>query len=334
MKFGFSTHMRYPKQFRTLSWSDLYRAEIDIAVYAEELGFDTCWVYEHHFTEPEGHLPSPMAVCAAIAARTKRIEIGPNLILPLHDPVLIAEEAAVIDLLSAGRFVLGLVQGYREREYGAWGIPTSERGPRLSEAVDIIRKCWSGERFDYEGKFWKYRDVCMDPPPAHDIPILYGARAPAGLRRAARDRVGIISQGPGMESPRFYAEQCKQEGWGPGEVRHLRYFVIDDDPEKAWAEMRPYAENMMKVYDQWFQNSKDTGVTQVAGKALNADALLQDDLYIVGTPEHAVERIKKLKAEYPDVKEVWGLFAFPGLPHDKVAKSMELFARKVMPQVR
>ena len=107
MKVGFSIHMRYPQQFRTKSWSQLYQDEIDLAVYAEELGFDSCWVYEHHFTEPEGHCTSPMAVCAALAARTKRMEIGPNLILPLHDPVLVAEEAAVIDLMSGGRFCLG-----------------------------------------------------------------------------------------------------------------------------------------------------------------------------------------------------------------------------------
>ena len=167
-----------------------------------------------------------MAVCAALAARTKRMEIGPNLILPLHDPVLVAEEAAVIDLMSGGRFCLGLVQGYRGVEYDGWGIPTGERGRRLSEGVDIIRKCWQGETFSYDGEFWKYSNITPDPPPAHDIPILYGARAPVGLRRAARDRVGILSQGPGMESPKRYAEECKKLGWGPGDVRHLRYFVV------------------------------------------------------------------------------------------------------------
>jgi len=334
MKVGFSIHMRYPQQFRTKSWPQLYQDEIDLAVYAEELGFDSCWVYEHHFTEPEGHCTSPMAVCAALAARTKRMEIGPNLILPLHDPVLVAEEAAVIDLMSGGRFCLGLVQGYRKVEYDGWGIPTSERGRRLSEGVDIIRKCWQGETFSYDGEFWQYSNITPDPPPAHDIPILYGGRAPTGLRRAARDRVGILSQGPGMESPKLYAEECRKLGWGPGNVRHLRYFVVSEDPEKTWAELKPYAENMMKVYDKWFQNTKDRGVTQVIGDELNADDLLADDLYIVGTPEHAIERVNKLKADYPDIHEVWGLWHFPGLAHEKVAESLELFANKVMPHIR
>ena len=124
--------------------------------------------------------------------------------------------------MSGGRFCLGLVQGYRGVEYDGWGIPTSERGRRLSEGVDIIRKCWQGETFSYDGEFWQYSSITPDPPPAHDIPILYGARAPVGLRRAARDRVGILSQGPGMEAPKLYAEECKKLGWGPGDVRHTK----------------------------------------------------------------------------------------------------------------
>ena len=91
---------------------------------------------------------------------------------------------------------------------------------------------------------------------------------------------------------------------------------------------------MMKVYDKWFQNSKDRGVTQVIGDELNADDLLKDDLYIVGTPEHAIERVNKLKADYPDIHEVWGLWHFPGLAHEKVAESLELFANKVMLYIR
>ncbi len=334
MKVGFSIHMRYPKQFRTKSWTQLYQDEIELAVHAESLGFDSCWVYEHHFTEPEGHCPSPMAVCAALAARTKRMEIGPNLIMPLHDPVFIAEESAIIDLMSGGRFCLGLVQGYREVEYDGWGIPTSERGPRMTEAVDIIRKCWEGETFSYDGKFWQYKNITQDPPPAHDIPILYGGRAPAGLRRAARDGAGILSQGPGMDAPQIYADECRKQGLEPGQVRHLRYFVVSEDPEKSWNELRPYAENMMKIYDKWFQNSKDRGVTDKTGDELNADDLLGDDLYIVGTPEQAIERVNKLKAAYPDIHELWGLWHYPGLSHEKVADSMELFANKVMPFIR
>ena len=91
---------------------------------------------------------------------------------------------------------------------------------------------------------------------------------------------------------------------------------------------------MIKIYDKWFENYKDGGVTEVTGDNLNDDDLLGDDLYIVGTPEQAIERVNKLKDAYPDIHELWGLFHFPGLPHEKVAESMELFANKVMPHIR
>ncbi len=334
MKIGFSIHMRNPRAYRSKSWAQLYQDEVELAVYCEQLGFDSCWIYEHHFNEPEGHSTSPMILCAVVAARTQRIEIGPNLVMPLHDPVLIAEEAAVIDLVSGGRFALGLVQGYRREEYEGWGIPTKERGPRLSEAVDIIRKCWSGEKFSYDGKFWTYKDVAVDPPPAHDIPILYGGRSPAGLRRCARDKVGVLSQGPGMEAPQYYAERCRELGWEPGQIRHLRYFLVSDDPEKFLAENGRYAEHMMRVYDEWIQTSQDDGVTQARGSQISIEDLKNDDLFIIGTPEQAVERILKLKADYPDIHELWGNFNFPGMTMDAIKAHLELFATKVMPAIR
>jgi alkanesulfonate monooxygenase SsuD/methylene tetrahydromethanopterin reductase-like flavin-dependent oxidoreductase (luciferase family) len=334
LRIGLSIHMRYPQQYRTKSWTQLYRDEIDLVVHAENLGYDTCWVYEHHFSEPEGHCPSPMAVCAALAARTKRMEIGPNLILPFHDPVQVAEESSVIDAISGGRFVLGLVQGYRQREYDAWGIPTKERGPRLSEGVEIIKRCWSGERFSYDGKFWQYKDVQIDPAPESEIPIFYGARAPAGCRRAARDEVGVISQGDGVESVKIYADHCRELGREPLGVRHLRYIWVSDDPEREWAWLKPYALNMMKVYEDWIGTSSDPGLDVPQGQELDADTLRNADMYLIATPEDAAARINKLKEEYPALEEVWGLFHFPGVPHEKVAEQLELFASRVIPQVR
>ncbi|MEZ5121121.1 MAG: LLM class flavin-dependent oxidoreductase [Solirubrobacterales bacterium] len=334
LRVGLSIHQRYPKQYRTKSWSQLYQDEIELVVHAENLGYDTCWVYEHHFSEPEGHCASPMAMCAALAARTRRMEIGPNLIAPFHDPVLIAEEAATIDLLSGGRFVMGLVQGYRAEEYAAWGIPTKERGPRLTEAADIMRRCWTGERFDYDGKFWSYRGVEMTPPPEREIPIFYGARAPAGCRRAARDDVGVISQGDGVESVKIYADHCRELGREPRGVRHLRYIWVSDDPDREWAWLKPYALNMMQVYEQWIGTSSDQGLDVPQGEELDADTLRQADMYLISTPEDAVRRINALREEYPDLEEVWGLFHFPGVPHEKVAEQLELFASRVIPHIR
>lgn len=339
MRIGLSVNLRYPEPYRTKPWHVFYQEEVDLAVWAESIGFDTCWVYEHHFIqEEEDHSSAPMVVCSNILARTKRMEVGPNLISPLHDPVLIAEEAATMDLMSGGRFLMGMVQGYRKPEYDGFGIPTKERGPRQSEFTDIVRKCWTGERFSYDGKFWKYNDIRVHPQPMNgECPMFYGPRTPAGLRRAARDNVGIMSQGVGTEDPNYYAAQCREHGREPAQVRHLRYVFIDEDPEKMWAELKEYFVRMMYYYQLWITvESPDPGLGGVPDlKELErtADQLKSADLFTIGTPEDAVRDINELKAGYP-LDELWASFRFPGLPIERVAKCMELFANKVIPHIR
>ena len=114
----------------------------DVSLYAEGLGFDSVWLTEHHFVD-DGYMPSLLAVAAAVAARTERIEIGTGLLLaPLHDPVRLAEDAATVDLLSHGRLLLGLGMGWRVEEFEVLGIPMSERRTRLIDAVAILRQSW------------------------------------------------------------------------------------------------------------------------------------------------------------------------------------------------
>lgn len=339
MRIGFSVSLSNPLKWRSKTWDRFYQDEIDLAVYGESLGFDTCWVYEGHFIgHDEGHGSSPMTVCAAIAARTKRIEVGSNLILAFHDPVLIAEAAATIDLISGGRFVLGVVQGYRNVEYAGFGISTKERGTRVSEGIDIIRRSWEGERFSYSGKHWSYSDIEPHPLPARPggPPIFYGARSEAALRRAARDRVGIISQGEGMEAPVYFAQQCAELGNEPGEVRHLRYLWVAEDPERDWAEVRQHCAHLVAEYDSSIRDAGDPGLhgLPAGSEAEIEDELLRSDMFIVGTPEHCVKRLLELKAQYPSVAEFWHNFHYPGLTSERVAACMELYASKVMPRLK
>jgi alkanesulfonate monooxygenase SsuD/methylene tetrahydromethanopterin reductase-like flavin-dependent oxidoreductase (luciferase family) len=333
MKVGVSIHFRNPDQWFK-PWDQLFKEEMELAVLADNLGYDTLWCYEHHFTE-DGHIPSPMSVCSAILSRTKRIEVGPNLIMPLHDPVMIAEESAVIDLISGGRFLLGLVQGYRPQEYAAWGIDLKERGPRVSEAVDIIKRCWTGEKFSYEGKFWKYKDVKVVPlPHRNPPPILYGARTKRALQRAAEAGIGIISQGEGVESAKIFAQACRDLGKKPGEVRHLRYIHVSEDPGRAWSKIKDHALYMMRMYEKWINPAGDPGLYGIPqGEELTAENLMNSPMYIICTPSEAIKRINDLKAQYP-LDELWGLFHFPGLDANLVAETLELFASKVAPYIR
>ncbi|MGW6277341.1 LLM class flavin-dependent oxidoreductase [Kribbella sp. NPDC055071] len=157
-----------------------YSAErIDEVVLADRLGFDTAWLSEHHLA-PDGILPSPLVMAGILAARTERIRIGTNVVvLPLHHPLRVAEDAAVLDLVSGGRFVLGVGQGYSEREFAAFGADRRRRGALLSDGVATIRQAWAGE-------------LGVTPRPHGTIPIYAAGVTAAGLRRAASIGDGII----------------------------------------------------------------------------------------------------------------------------------------------
>ncbi|HYX83467.1 MAG TPA: LLM class flavin-dependent oxidoreductase, partial [Gaiellales bacterium] len=139
--FGLITCQRPPGERR--SDAELYRDAIDVSVLAERLGLDSVWLSEHHFVD-DGYMPSLLPVAAAIAARTERVTIGTALLLaPLHDPVRLAEDAATVDLISGGRFVLGLGLGWRAEEFEGLGISQRDRRRRLIDAIVVMRQAWS-----------------------------------------------------------------------------------------------------------------------------------------------------------------------------------------------
>ncbi len=160
------------------------RDAVPLAVAAEEAGFDSFWVTEHHGL-PDGYLPSPLTLLAALAPATDRIELGTGLLLaPLHHPLRIAEDAAVVDRLSGGRLVLGLGLGYAAHEYRAFGVDPATRGARLSALVGALRAAWTGEEFDCPAL--GLHAVRVTPTPARPIPIWIGGYAAAAVDRAGR----------------------------------------------------------------------------------------------------------------------------------------------------
>jgi probable F420-dependent oxidoreductase len=161
-----------------------YRDAVPLAVAAEAAGFDSFWVTEHHGL-PDGYLPSPLTLLAALAPATTRLELGTGLVLaPLHHPLRLAEDAVVVDRLSGGRLVLGLGLGYAEHEYRAFGVDPATRGSRLDALVGVLRSAWTGEPFTSEPL--DLHDVRVTPTPARPIPIWLGGYAAAAVTRAGR----------------------------------------------------------------------------------------------------------------------------------------------------
>src|SRR5688572_19220635 len=189
------------------SAADLYAAAIEMAVWGEANGAAATIVSEHH-ASPDGYLPAPLVLASALAARTTRLPIQVGaLLVPLHDPVSLAEQMAVLDLISRGRVSYVVAVGYRPEEYAMFGRDFRGRGRRMEESLAAMRRAWSGEPFRYDG-----RPVCVTPRPATPGgPTLFmGGNSPAAVRRAARFGMGMLTQGGDPALEQIYKSACAE----------------------------------------------------------------------------------------------------------------------------
>jgi alkanesulfonate monooxygenase SsuD/methylene tetrahydromethanopterin reductase-like flavin-dependent oxidoreductase (luciferase family) len=174
VSFAFGQMTLQRPSWETRSFRELYADALELATYADELGYHSFWLAEHHGSE-DGYIPSTLAFLSAVAARTENIGIGTGVLLaPLHDPIRIAEDAAVVDLVSGGRLRLGLGLGWSEEEYRMFGVEKKARGKRMSELVSMLRDAWTGERFSTDGEQVSYDDIRISPAPGRSIPIFLG----------------------------------------------------------------------------------------------------------------------------------------------------------------
>jgi alkanesulfonate monooxygenase SsuD/methylene tetrahydromethanopterin reductase-like flavin-dependent oxidoreductase (luciferase family) len=153
----------------------------------ENHGFDDVWLSEHHFIE-DGYLPSILPVAAAIAARTNRIRIASGvLLMPFHNPIRLAEDIATVDVISGGRFELGVGIGFKREEFQGFGVSSKERGARTDQSLEIIRRALSGETVTFKSDFFDFQNIKVTPEPIQKPhpPIWLGGFTPAALRRAA-----------------------------------------------------------------------------------------------------------------------------------------------------
>src|SRR5499433_1511959 len=183
--FGSASARRGGAEFDS---SEGFRDFIDYNVEAEALGFHSTFVVEHHFTG-YGQVSATLNLLTWVGARTRRLRLGTAvMVLPWHNPVLLAEQAATIDLLSGGRLDFGVGKGYRHNEFVGFCVPMEEADARFNESLDVIVKAWTAkERFSHHGKFWKFDDIIVEPPTAQrpHPPLWMGAGSPESIRNVA-----------------------------------------------------------------------------------------------------------------------------------------------------
>ncbi len=330
MRLGVWYDFRNPAQWR-LPWSDLYRGLIDQAVYAEQLGFSSIWLSEHHFLE-EGYLPSLAAMLGVMAERTSVARIGTAVLLaPLHHPLRLAEDLALIDQLSGGRLDVGMAPGYRPEEFRVLGVPRSERGSRTDETIELLQRAWTGERFSYSGKHFEFDDVIVSPPPAQaGGPQLWiGGNSPHSASRAARYGAGFMpDSGVTEDIYRKYLTEFK----GDMARRRLatnRVIFAAETKEKAWELSGEYFLYQFNAYRQWFSDAADV---DTHGGAVNDPADLSPNHYFVGTPDDIIAGIRECRRTY-DFEELIFWARPPGMPIQVSTRSLELIAAEVMPEI-
>ena len=288
------------------------------------------WLTEHHFCD-DGYTPSPLVLAGAIGAATTRMRIGTNLmLLPLHDPVRMAEDAATVSLLTGGRFDLGIGIGYRQLEFDQFDRKLSQRPSMMEEGVEIIRRAWTGETVGFQGKRFRVGDLAITPAPVHRPDLLLGGMAEPAIDRAARIGDGFLCTGGiGLD---LYAQALERHGKTPAEGKAVLgcWAIIADDPQAEAARLGEHILYQSNEYIRWgaFGPPDETPLFEDAASAV------ENGLYELWDADTAVANLSQLKADYPMLSDIHFWAQFPGEPLESGARRMQYIAEKVLPRLR
>jgi alkanesulfonate monooxygenase SsuD/methylene tetrahydromethanopterin reductase-like flavin-dependent oxidoreductase (luciferase family) len=320
MLFGMRFDFRNPG-FASTAMADRYAAALDIAEWADGLGCVSIAVSEHHGS-PDGYLPSPIPMLAAMAARTTNVRLMvAALIAPFHDPLRLAEDLLVLDNLSRGRIDLIVAGGYVREEFAMFGVNMSERASRVTETVATLRAAFTGEPFEYRGRI-----VHVTPPPFRSggPGLLLGGSSEPAARRAARIGDGFVPSVPEVWD--FYRDEVQQLGRpdpGPSPIGENRVVALADDPARGWAQMAPFFLHERNAYGAW-QAQDD--IASPFRTVTDLDELRATGQYRVLTPEQFVAEQRAAPMPFALFHPLCG-----GMPVELAWASLRLFEREVLP---
>jgi alkanesulfonate monooxygenase SsuD/methylene tetrahydromethanopterin reductase-like flavin-dependent oxidoreductase (luciferase family) len=321
MRFGLFGGAR-TKRSIGLEDSQGYESFIEYVVEADRLGFAQLFMVEHHFTG-QGQVSASMTVLAYLAARTRNIRLGTAVVvLPWHNPVLIAEQVATLDLLTGGRVDFGVGKGYRKSEFDGFCIPMAEATERFDEAMEIIRKAWTTEgRFSHHGKRWRYDNIVVEPEPLQrpHPPLWLAAGSHDSIRRAAREGYNLLLDQLAqvdqiVERIAIFREECKRVGrsYDPAMVATARPLqMIHHESERAQA-----LETRKRVL---------ATIGDLARDKL-PDRIEDDTASLLGMPDEVIARLKELEAG--------GATNILLVDPNASVANLRAFAREVMPAFR
>jgi len=330
---------------------EIVKETMDLMCAAEDLGFDSVHPAEHHFSE-YGLLGSPQVSLAAIAARTKRIRLGSGVVvLPFHNPIRVAEDFAMLDLISDGRVDLGLGRGYQPAEFAGFGLDPTKSREMFNEGAALIKKCWTEEHVTFKGEFYQADGITVNPKPIQKPhpPIYMACASPESFDYAGEQGFDVfMSSAFGLDSSHAskgmerYKKARDKAGLDTeaGKVSNLVMIYVADSMEQARADfegpVNTFYQNAKKFVAppekapvKGYESYKDTNM----GRGVDFDELERSGVLVCGDVEHAVERLCQMSRQY-GFSELLCWSRMGGLETKKVQRAMELISGKVIPAVK
>lgn len=345
MRFGSFLELPRPEGATSTQAYEQTFAHVDMA---EELGLDTICLAEFHFT-PNRVISSPLMLGSAIAGRTKRIRVATSvLVLPLTNPLRVAEETATLDNISSGRFEFGVGRSGFQVAYDGYGIPYTESRDRFSEALEVIVKAWTHEKFSYDGQFYTYNDVCLVPKPIQSPhPIIRIAATsndtfPVNGRMGYPLLVGLRTVPLAQVTTQVssYKTAYKEaEHAAPMDVSLRVPVYIAETKEAAINEPETsFMRQTARLRSQLTRPTSELSAADEKSRGERAKSLASitwDDIrrekVIVGTPEMVIEQLKELQEALHLTEVVAEFNAGEQIPPERIERSLQLFCEKVMP---
>jgi luciferase family oxidoreductase group 1 len=341
LNFGTFLLMQSPS---ARSSQEIYSRALDIAQAAEGLGYGNIWLAEHHFST-YGYLSRPAQLATYIAAKTTRIRVGTAVIVvPLHHPLIVAEEIATLDLLAGGRVDIGLGRGYQHYEFERLGLELDTSRQRWEESVDVILEAFKGKPFTYDGKLFKIPETTIFPQPVQTPhpPIWVTAQSPESIEATVRRGFNVLTGGFGVPIERmaefrklFDRLVAENKPAQPLKVGVQRAVYVTDTLADARAAAEEARWNMrvtlsLRNHQERVENGRAIAVPMP--KEPDVDDLL-DRFLVIGTPDTCIRQLKRIQ-EMVGITHFNCSFWFGDVEHPRVLKSMELFAKDVMPAFR
>lgn len=316
----------------------VYKDFISDALLAEELGFDFSWYGEHH-NRPCQWTPSPMIVAAAVAAKTKRLRVGTSIIcLPFHDPLRIAEDVAVLDIVSGGRFDFGIGVGSQYEEFETFGIDSKEKNGRMWEGIEFIERCFYEKgMFSHEGKYYKFPNVTFTTKPVQNpVPIWAGVMGPKNVDHAAKNGYNLLAGGSQQ-----YDEALKKYGRNPADygVAPMLHLAIAETTEAAWDASLEGLHYFMNFYA--LRKQLDGSIPPPSAE-ITREMIREGRMFVPGEKGACVGSVKDVMPRFLEIRDgaegrathLPMQVRHPGMKTEDVHRTMRLFAKEILPVLR